>query len=91
MLEQPNAYCFRQTVWANIWNAVLAVNWPFPNGIPLAEKGPVPEVVLSRLPNKGWILPHLLNFVNVHAGFVGIFFAREWAKSSRKRSKTAGS
>ncbi|MBC7444953.1 MAG: hypothetical protein H7273_05710 [Polaromonas sp.] len=30
---------FWQTVWANIWNAVLAGSWPYPVGIPLGLKG----------------------------------------------------
>jgi hypothetical protein len=48
---------FWQAGWANIWNAVLAVRWPSPVEFPLAQRGPVPEVLLSRLPRKKRILP----------------------------------
>lgn len=68
---------FRQTVWANIWDAVLAGSWPYPVGIPLAERGPVPEVLLSHLPMKTWIIPVFQDLSSVHAGLVGVFLARD--------------
>jgi hypothetical protein len=41
---------FWQAVWANIWDAILAGSWPSLVRVPLGERGPVPEVLLSRLP-----------------------------------------
>ena len=52
VLWHKNANSFRQAVWANIWNAVLAMRWPSPVEFPLTERGPVPEVLLSRLQEK---------------------------------------
>ncbi|WP_156955275.1 hypothetical protein [Polaromonas glacialis] len=52
-----DAQNFWQAGWANIWNAVLAVRWPSPVEFPLAQRGPVPEVLLSRLPEKTGLYP----------------------------------
>jgi hypothetical protein len=48
--SQVANHYFWQAVWANIWCAILAGSWPSLVRVPLGERGPVPEVLLSRLP-----------------------------------------
>ena len=50
----------QQTVWAIIWCAVLAGRWPAEDLFEdqrLVERGPVPEVLLSRLPLEVGLYP----------------------------------
>jgi hypothetical protein len=45
-------------VRANIWCAVLAVSWPDEKYV---INWPGPEVLLSRLSEKRWIIPFVIN------------------------------